>query len=213
VYGPGFEAGMGEAKSKLSGLAPVDSQGEHSMKIIRKTLVAAAVGASLATLGSPVLANPVDLSSGKLTMQAVDSGVFDTIYSFTMSAFGDLKIAASSNSMTVNLGDLGKFELPAVTFTGWNLTSTAGDFTSGGNSFTTTGNSFTYIAKHLQPGTYLFELMGTTVSSTQAEALSLDLPSVYGIRAAAMVPEPGEWAMILAGIGILGATVRRRVTR
>ena len=54
----------------------------------------------------------------------------------------------------------------------------------------------------LGAGTYTMTLMGTN---------SAAIGSYAGNLALAPVPEPGQWAMLLAGLGAMGFMVRRRV--
>lgn len=51
---------------------------------------------------------------------------------------------------------------------------------------------------------------GTHVTSKVQQALARDIAGFVGL---ADVPEPGSWAMMIAGFGLIGAAMRRRVAR
>ncbi|HVP09739.1 MAG TPA: FxDxF family PEP-CTERM protein, partial [Phycisphaerae bacterium] len=53
----------------------------------------------------------------------------------------------------------------------------------------------------LNAGSYLAEIKGTATGTSPSYAAAVTL---------APVPEPGEWAMILAGLGMIGMIARRR---
>jgi hypothetical protein len=188
------------------------------MKIFRKALVATAVGASLLAAGpAAIAAAPTDLSLfGDPVLKFVSDSSFDDIFSFSVTNAGDVTIGGSSSSISIDLGKLGTFTIPGVSFTGYNFSAlNDADYTSKGMKYSTSGNDFTLVAKGLSPGTYLFEVTGIiSGSSSTLSALKSGLvSSAYGVVAVESVPEPGEWAMMLAGLGMVGAMIRRRITK
>jgi hypothetical protein len=96
-------------------------------------------------------------------------------------------------------------------------------------SLNTTGNTFTSFTSlntvpsqspatlslgTLASGTYYLDIKGTWAKPDRlSENSYLTKPSIsfYGTPTiTAAVPEPGEWAMMLAGLGMMGFVVRRR---
>jgi hypothetical protein len=61
-------------------------------------------------------------------------------------------------------------------------------------------------AKNLAYGDYFLRVVGTVSPSGGAYTGTLTLMTVP-------VPEPGEWALMLSGLGLIGYIVRRRSTR
>lgn len=73
-----------------------------------------------------------------------------------------------------------------------------------GNSFKTLGNDFTH-----------FSLTGydNVVSFTLVGNVSWAFIALDNLDVAAPIPEPETWAMLLAGLGLLGVAARRRIQR
>lgn len=64
---------------------------------------------------------------------------------------------------------------------------------------------------YLVPGTYDLVVTGRTASSVPVGATASFTYSVnFNTNPVLAVPEPAEWAMMLAGLGVLGFVVRRR---
>lgn len=96
----------------------------------------------------------------------------------------------------------------SVTLDGTSLTATAGrlyfDFDSGGGVFGVASGSY-----------YLFTAAGNVGWQPKIEFYELDSEfsqaiSQSGVQELAAVPEPASWAMLIAGFGLVGASMRRR---
>jgi hypothetical protein len=83
-------------------------------------------------------------------------------------------------------------------------TSFAGDLASAHSNFGSSGYWGGLSGVHLADGTLL---SGYSVSS----ASGFDWTSAYGAPVAAPIPEPETYAMLLAGLGLLGFVARRRL--
>ncbi len=144
---------------------------------------AGATTANLATNGSPTFMNVIGNS-------------FDDILNFNLAVASSTDAGGSSSSFTINFGPW-SYTIPAVTFTSVSL------FKDGNSAalWTLSPNSSDFShSDTLGAGHYHFELSGTANGAgTYVTALS-----------AAPVPEPGEWVMILAGLGLVGMMARRR---
>ena len=64
---------------------------------------------------------------------------------------------------------------------------------------------------------YIFARLDTSAanggSAISMNSLGLGFDSNAGLSAASMVPEPSEWAMLLAGLGLMGFAARNRARR
>lgn len=192
------------------------------MKRFSKTMVAAALGTSLMAFAhmADASATPADLSAGTPVLNLVSGSSFDDVFSFTLTQTADVTIGGSSSAFTIDLGSLGTISIPAVDFGGNYSFKTADGsaFSMNGMSYSTSasGDSFAFAVDNLSANTYLFEIKGTAGGgSSLLKALSANgsVPGigVYGVAFASTVPEPSELAMMLAGLGMIGAVVRRRL--
>jgi len=131
--------------------------------------------------GSTQLANP-ETGAG-----IVQGGRFQDTYSFSLGMPSDLAGSAS-------ILEVGGFAINAVTFN-YSLYSGQTLLASG-------GNQDVYRLTSLAGGDYSFVVSG---NATGRHGGSYD-----GFLSVTAVPEPETYAMFLAGLGIIGAVVRRR---
>lgn len=173
------------------------------MKFLRKALTTAILGASLMTAGYAAATVTDIATDGTKVAKTISGASFDDVFSFSLTGMADLKIGGTSPSFSIDLGEFGSIAVPGASFTGAKLTAKNGGYVSATSmDFNLGTGSFSFAATGLQAGDYLFELKGATGGSYGIGA--------YGLAAVA-VPEPGEWAMMLAGLGMVGAMVRRRI--
>jgi hypothetical protein len=169
---------------------------------LRNSAVAAAVlfagltGAAQATATSialPTTGSPVGV-------QVIGTS-FDDVFNFSLGSVSGIGAGGASNNVSINLGPLGSFTLEALTFTNVILRNGLGQILSP-SSLSFGDHSFNLSASNLAAGDYSLEVIGGAKTPNGGfYAMSL---------VAQPVPEPGEWAMMLAGLGLVGAVARRR---
>jgi uncharacterized membrane protein len=194
---------------------------------MKTTVIAAAVAAALGFAGSASAAgyetyadalgpvapgNSVNFGN---TITFAGVGGFQDFFTFTVAG-------ATGSSATADVIASFNFVLPAgivnqVSFTGFTLYQGAvapyaskteaglagapGAFIAGGVPVNSAPDSWALAANVAGNTTYTLEVDGKA---------DVPLGSYGGTLAIAAIPEPGEWAMMLAGLGIMGSMVRRR---
>ncbi|QJU56575.1 PEP-CTERM sorting domain-containing protein [Sphingomonas sp. AP4-R1] len=153
--------------------------------------------------------DPNDLAEG--TTGTLPTGVSFDNQTFTPSDFSQAIIFGSSLSFAVTLSG------PAIESPlndGGNYVGTAFLFDFGNADFSdfyfsqNDGGPFGFLAGALhiqQDGSVLVVANPSSQDYTQSSGLSFTT-----ITAASDVPEPASWAMMLAGFGLVGGTMRRR---
>jgi PEP-CTERM motif len=174
---------------------------------------------AVAILGASISANAADKDAGTVKLDiptsfagfvtgGTSTGLNDTVLFKPEVAAGSAGFSVIDFPITLPTGNLG-LELATVT-----LSSTGADGKVGGGDdmmlkssvFSDTGNtnghiSFTY-DQPLNSAEYYLNITGVT-SGTLGGAYS-------GAISISPVPEPETYAMLLAGLGLMGAVVRRR---
>ena len=120
-----------------------------------------------------------------------DAGMFTDTISFSITA-GDL--STSANPLNVKLNNTNVFNISDLTYTLWSGSDNLGTFNGDNTTFTNT----------LAAGDYVVKVTGN------ADGVA---GGTYGIAMQlAAVPEPETYAMLLAGLGLVGFMSRRRNT-
>lgn len=118
---------------------------------------------------------------------------FSDRFDFTTSMMGDLTADLFSMSGTARNG---------LDITGYSLYNTSGELLSGTQLSTGIVDSWSLSYDNLAAGSYYVMVNGSVLSNAAGK--------YYANIALAPVPEPETYAMMLAGLGLLGFTARRR---
>jgi hypothetical protein len=176
------------------------------IKNIKKLVLG--ISAALALLASPAGAATYGVNVGAPLAVTVGTSFVDH-FNFTLNNSSPSYLlggAATSSPWVLDFpAPLPDMTIDAVTFTGFKLYQ--GIFGVGGAteiwSSPTLSTSNASYSWSLLAGNYYFEVTGTHPGPFGAYAVALQ---------AAPVPEPQEWAMMLAGLGIVSAVARRRMS-
>ncbi len=125
------------------------------------------------------------------------AGSFDHIFTFNLSTRNDVVSIAVTN-------DFGKFNINGAALQLWKETSVDGNYTNDTSveSFAFDSSSVGMDFGKLEPGNYYYEITGTVLGSKGGSYI---LDSYIS-----PVPEPETYAMLLAGLGMIGFSLRRR---
>jgi len=148
------------------------------------------LAAALALAGGAFAATRA-LPQGVPGIYFVGGAEFDDTFTFSVSSHSSL--LGGIGSTTPDSG----IPFPPVTFSALSLTGPAGTV-----STPLSGSSAMFSYSNLVAGDYSLRLTGN------AQASGIGFYSMYGNIGP--VPEPESYAMFLAGLGIIGAMVRRR---
>ena len=183
----------------------------NRMKKNTYSVLAALAFAGSALFSQAVMAAPVDISStpgavslaagGSLTFgdkfkNNQKSNFFNDLFAFNVSKTSDLSVVLNSRSSSAANG---------LNLTGFGLYSSVGNTLVLGGDQLLTGidDKWTLSYANLAAGSYYLKVSGNVVSNTGAAF------SANGSLVSA-VPEPSTYAMLLAGLGLLGFMARRR---
>ncbi|MRW88610.1 PEPxxWA-CTERM sorting domain-containing protein [Duganella sp. FT80W] len=119
---------------------------------------------------------------------------FTDTLSFTVT---ETQLSSSANGLALSLGGLTTSTISGLSYTLWSSSGTQ----IGG---TYTGDNTTYTSLLSAAGSYYFLITGTVVGSVGGYAVSLQTSAV---------PEPATYAMMLAGLGLVGMVARRRKSK
>lgn len=173
----------------------------NSIKL--KLLAAAILMASGVTHAAPtVMGNwgthddPVEHAS---VLLGKNTGSFDHVFTFNLGSWNDLVSIAVTN-------DFGKFNIDGGSLRLWKETSVDGNYTNDLSlgSFAFDSLSVGADFGNMRPGNYYYEITGTVIG-TKGGSYTVD-------SYITPVPEPETYAMLLAGLGLIGCSLRRRQT-
>ena len=165
--------------------------------MIKKLVLAAA----LATIGTgAALANDVTynapsvINAGQVATHTFlhDGGTFFDTFNFTIGSGG----ALSASAVSISLGNL--FNITGLQGTIWD------NWHPNGNSYlgSFNGDNTTFNVGSLGAGNYHIDFTGT--------ATGLAGGAYLAAVSVAAVPEPESYALLLAGLGVMGTIARRR---
>ena len=164
------------------------------MNTIQRLAVAATLGLSAAgAMATTYAIGPLPIAPSSYTQVATEGVLtsFTDKYTFTLAASETVYGAVSS----VDLPPL--FNVGALTLTLWNGTGSTLLATGTGS-----GEDSTIANVLLGPGSYFFSVAGTSSGSSGGFTAF--------VASATPVPEPGTYALMLAGVAVIGFVALRR---
>jgi hypothetical protein len=172
--------------------------------MVRK--LALALSAAFALCGSAGAATYQLATDGTPKGVFVGPGDFEDQFTFSLTGNTyNFSGSGISPEVTLNLGSLTLTLPPSVTFNSvmlW-LGGSPIDVWSSGNGGDSPDFTFTRNGVSLGTGDYSLNISGMAAPQYGGGAYAVSLM-------AQPVPEPGEWAMMLAGFGLIAAAARRR---
>lgn len=163
----------------------------------KKTSVALAIAVSALAAGSAQAA----------TVNAGTLGAYTNVFTHTAGTFEDTinfsiaspsVLSGAANNLVLSFSALSIYDIAGLTVNVWNNSHPFGSINFG--SFA--GNNQTYSFNLPTAGNYHVDITGNATGA---------FGGAYGITlSAAPVPEPETYAMLLAGLGVMGAIARRR---
>ena len=177
------------------------------------------VAAAAVALSSPAMADVFDF--GEVTLSQGDSffglgfvmhdvGAFEDYFLFSLNDPGVTLWRGAANFNTPTLANfstigLGKLEI----YFDRGAHGVDGDDVLAGEL--ASGNDISYVNDGLNNDSYYLKYSGVVSGPTAAiYSYALGVEVAAGVRSVTAVPEPDTYAMVLAGLGMLGVVARRR---
>ena len=184
-----------------------------------KTLVAAAI--AVAAFGANAATYTLPTGTGELANPASFSWSFDAIaadpaatMSFVLNGYRSLDgFNSYPDFFTLNLNGsdigTGTFNLGGGGFSAWGGTGTAVTSSTGWNGGTTTFSGVN-LALNAGNNTITFSYLPVGYANNGGQGLGDEAWGISSATVTAAVPEPESYAMLLAGLGLMGTIARRR---
>ena len=132
-----------------------------------------------------------------VTVTGSPGSFFDEFANFTIPTLSTT--SGSANTYSLNIGGLNVVEITDLVVEVWNSTHPLGTFLFD----TFSGNNATNLIGDLAAGQYHLDISGNLGSTASLGQYSVALQAIP-------VPEPETYAMLLAGLGLVAFSVRRR---
>ena len=170
------------------------------VKLMNLRFLSGALTAAVLSIGTAQAASPATMTVNLGNLSPTPAGILDRIVDpgQTFTDYLNFNLLASPLSTLVSTVTIAPF----IGFETGTFSANLSSGTSPGGSLIGSvalgGSQF-----NLAPGAYSITVTGTALSSPA-------IGGSYNLMVAAPVPEPHEWAMMLAGLGLVGWAARRR---
>lgn len=151
------------------------------------------------SVNNPYLMGAIASSPSVLaaTVTGMHNSIFEEFANFTIPTLSS--VSGSANAYSLNLWGINVSEITGLTVEVWSDSHPSGSTLFASFS----GNNATNVIGDLAAGQYHLDISGMLGSSAHIGQYSVALQALP-------VPEPETYAMLLAGLGLLGFSVRRR---
>ena len=157
--------------------------------------------------------NPTSITSAPLVIHsAIAAGAFQDAYTFTVNGVGgNITTGVASNTYADSFSQIAGFNVSIWRCGSLATCGTATDILvlgpNAGSPVPPPGSQFASVAGNIAAGAYYFDVAGTATGGLAA-AYNGSVDTVASTTPS--VPEPETYAMMLAGLGLMGFVARRR---